>query len=207
MTLTTAQIAETAANNDDAVTPLLAQYLAIKAQHQDCLLFFRLGDFYEMFFEDAVTTARALDLTLTHRGQMQGQDVPMCGVPFHAYENYLARLIKQGFHVAICEQTEDPAVAKKRGAKSIVAREVVRIVTPGTVTEDSLLDRRAANFLACLTQVGDDMALAWIDLAAGRTTLSKRDGAGIVGRANAAESQRNIGSAAFGRTTGLVRNP
>jgi DNA mismatch repair protein MutS len=150
---------------DDSATPLLAQYLAIKAQHPDCILFFRLGDFYEMFFDDAKKASRALDIALTRRGQFQGRDVPMCGVPFHAYENYLARLIRQGFHVAICEQTEDPAAARKRGAKAIVSREVVRIVTPGTVTEDSLLDARVANFLACLTAIGDDMALAWLDLA------------------------------------------
>ncbi|MDD5586791.1 MAG: DNA mismatch repair protein MutS, partial [Alphaproteobacteria bacterium] len=150
---------------DDAVTPLMAQYLAIKAQQPDCLLFFRLGDFYEMFFEDAVKASRALDIALTRRGQMNGQDIPMCGVPFHAYENYLARLIRQGFHVAICEQTEDPAAARKRGGKSIVTREVVRIVTPGTVTEDHLLDARTANYLACLSITGDEPALAWLDLA------------------------------------------
>src|SRR5271170_8029521 len=108
----------------DPVTPLMAQYKAVKAEHRDCLLFFRLGDFYEMFFDDAVTASRALDIALTRRGQMNGQDVPMCGVPAHAYENYLEKLIRKGFRVAICEQTEDPATAKKRGAKSIVAREV-----------------------------------------------------------------------------------
>lgn len=149
-------------------TPLMAQYLALKARHQDCLLFFRLGDFYELFFEDAVKAARALDIALTRRGQHQGQDIPMCGVPAHSYENYLARLIRQGFRVAISEQTEDPAEAKKRGGKSIVARDVVRIVTPGTVTEDHLLDARAATYLACVTAVGDELALAWVDLAAGQ---------------------------------------
>jgi DNA mismatch repair protein MutS len=148
-----------------SATPLLAQYLAIKAQHPGCLLFFRLGDFYEMFFEDAVKASKALDIALTRRGQYKGEDVPMCGVPFHAYENYLARLIRQGFHVAICEQTEDPATARKRGYKSIVTRAVVRIVTPGTVTEDSLLEARSANYLACLVAVGSEYALAWLDLA------------------------------------------
>ncbi len=152
---------------NDAVTPLMAQYLAVKAQQPDCLLFFRLGDFYEMFFEDAQRASAALDIALTRRGQFQGQDVPMCGIPAHAHENYLAKLIRKGFRVAICEQTEDPATAKKRGGKSIVAREVVRIVTPGTVTEDSLLDSRSANYLACLTSTGDDLALAWLDLASG----------------------------------------
>jgi len=151
---------------ENGATPLMQQYLAIKAQHPDCLLFFRLGDFYEMFFEDAVKASKALDIALTRRGQFQGQDVPMCGVPFHAYENYLARLIRQGFHVAICEQTEDPAAARKRGHKAIVTREVVRIVTPGTVTEDSLLEARSANFLACLAVAGGELAIAWLDLAA-----------------------------------------
>src|SRR5580698_2660552 len=149
---------------EETMTPLMTQYKAIKAEHQDCLVFFRLGDFYELFFEDAVKASRALDIALTRRGQMQGQDVPMCGVPAHSYEGYLAKLIRQGFRVAVCEQTEDPATAKKRGAKSIVAREVVRIITPGTITEDSLLEARASNYLACLASVGDEIALGWIDL-------------------------------------------
>lgn len=150
------------------ITPLMAQFTAIKAEHPDCLLFFRLGDFYELFFDDAITAAKALDITLTKRGEHLGEPIPMCGVPFHAYENYLARLIRQGFHVAITEQTESPAEAKKRGAKSIVKREVVRIVTPGTITEDTLLDARTSNTLACLTHVGHDLAVAWIDLATGQ---------------------------------------
>ena len=152
----------------EGLTPLMTQYLAIKAQHSDCLVFFRLGDFYELFFDDAVKASRALDIALTRRGQMQGQDVPMCGVPAHAYENYLAKLIRKGFRVAICEQSETPEQAKKRGAKSIVARDVVRIITPGTLTEDSLLDQGAANYLACLASVGDQLALGWIDLVAGK---------------------------------------
>src|SRR5580693_9499162 len=106
-------------------SPVMLQYHEIKRAHPGCLLFFRLGDFYELFFEDAVAASRALDIALTRRGQHQGQDIPMCGVPAHAYENYLARLIRQGFRVAISEQTEDPAEAKKRGGKSIVARDVV----------------------------------------------------------------------------------
>ncbi len=163
----------------EAATPLMAQYLAIKAAHPDCLLFFRLGDFYELFFEDAVKASKALDITLTRRGQHAGQDVPMCGVPFHAYENYLARLIRQGFHVAICEQTEDPAAAKKRGGKSIVTRDVVRIVTPGTVTEDTLLEPRAANYLACVAQTGEGLALAWIDLASGEPCTERLEVEGL----------------------------
>lgn len=157
----------------DGATPLMLQYLTIKQAHPECLLFFRLGDFYELFFDDAIKASRALDITLTHRGQMNGQDIPMCGVPFHAYEGYLAKLIRKGFHVAICEQTEDPAEAKKRGGKSIVAREIVRIVTPGTVTEDSLLEAREANYLACVAQTGDGLALAWFDLAGGQPTTEK----------------------------------
>lgn len=165
----------------EPATPLMAQYLALKAQYPDCLLFFRLGDFYEMFFEDAVQASRALDIALTRRGQHQGQDIPMCGVPAHSYENYLARLIRQGFRVALSEQTEDPAEAKKRGSKSIVARDVVRIVTPGTVTEDSLLDARAANYLASLSAAGDDLALAWMDLATGQPCVEELESASLGG--------------------------
>ena len=171
-------------------SPLMAQYAALKARHQDCLLFFRLGDFYELFFEDAVTAARALDIALTRRGQHQGQDIPMCGVPAHSYENYLARLIRQGFRVAISEQTEDPAEAKKRGSKSIVARDVVRIVTPGTVTEDSLLDASSANYLVAVAAAGDELALAWIDLANGQPCVEDVSAAGLAGalaRLDAAE--------------------
>ncbi|HEU0117961.1 MAG TPA: DNA mismatch repair protein MutS [Alphaproteobacteria bacterium] len=153
---------------EETATPLMAQYLALKAQHKDCLLFFRLGDFYELFFEDATRASKALDIALTRRGQMNGQDVPMCGVPAHSYETYIAKLIKHGFRVAICEQKESPEEAKKRGAKSIVMRDVVRIITPGTITEDSLLDARASNYLACLANAGDEMALAWLDLGSGQ---------------------------------------
>ena len=159
-------------------TPLMLQYLALKAQHPGALLFFRLGDFYEMFFEDAVRAAKALDIALTRRGQHQGQDIPMCGVPAHAYENYLAKLIRQGFRVAIAEQTEDPAEAKKRGGKSIVTRAVVRIVTPGTLTEDSLLEARRHNHLLALTETSGALAAAWIDIGVGQPqtqTLEPQD--------------------------------
>jgi DNA mismatch repair protein MutS len=161
------------APTDAEATPLMTQYLALKAQHPDVLLFFRLGDFYELFFDDAVQASRALDIALTRRGQHQGQDIPMCGVPAHSHENYLARLIKKGFRVAICEQMEDPAAAKKRGGKAIVTRDVVRIVTPGTLTEDHLLETRSSNHLACLTEVAGDLALAWLDLAAGEPKVEK----------------------------------
>lgn len=159
---------ETPSVGESETTPLLTQYLNLKAQHPDCLLFFRLGDFYEMFFEDATEASKALDIALTRRGQFQGRDVPMCGIPVHAYENYLSRLIRRGFRVAICEQTEDPSEARKRGSKAIVNREVVRVVTPGTITEDSLLDARAANYLACLVTVDGVAAVAWLDLGEGR---------------------------------------
>jgi DNA mismatch repair protein MutS len=146
-------------------TPMMAQYLAVKAAHPDALLFYRMGDFYELFFDDAVTTAQALNLTLTKRGKHQGQDIPMCGMPVHSHEAYLARLIRQGFKVAICEQVEDPADAKKR--KAIVRRDVVRLITPGTLTEESLLDARSHNYLAALAIVQNDPGLAWLDMSTG----------------------------------------
>ena len=153
--------------NAPAATPMMAQYLNIKAAHEDALLFYRMGDFYELFFDDAVVAAAALDITLTQRGQHLGQDVPMCGVPAHAAESYLERLIRQGHRVAVCEQMEDPAEAKKRGAKAVVRRDVVRLVTPGTLSEEALLDARANNFLAALASVGEDLALAWLDMSTG----------------------------------------
>ena len=134
----------------------MAQYLELKRTHPDCLLFYRMGDFYELFFEDAERAAAALDIQLTKRGKHEGEDIPMCGVPVHAAEAYLARLIRQGFRVAVCEQMEDPAEAKKRGGKSPVSRAVVRIVTPGTLTEDALLDARRHNYLAALADASGD---------------------------------------------------
>ena len=131
-------------------TPMIAQYLEIKAANADCLLFYRMGDFYELFFEDAEIASRALGIALTKRGKHQGEDIPMCGVPVAAADDYLQRLIAQGHRVAVCEQIEDPAEAKKRGAKAVVRRDVVRLVTPGTLTEESLLDARAHNFLTAL---------------------------------------------------------
>lgn len=152
-------------------TPMMAQYLELKAQYPDCLLFYRLGDFYELFFEDAILASKALSITLTRRGQNGGQEIPMCGVPFHAYEAYLQRLVKQGFRVAICEQMENPEEAKKRGAKAVVKRDVVRIVTPGTLTEDSLLDARTHNFLAliCDDKQGNQESLSFavLDISTG----------------------------------------
>ncbi len=149
------------------VTPMMAQYLQIKAAHPGALLFYRMGDFYEMFFDDAVAASEALDIALTRRGKHDGKDIPMCGVPVHAAENYLHTLIGKGFRVAVCEQMEPPAEAKKRGAKSVVRREVRRLVTPGTLTEDSLLDARRHNFLAAWCMVRDAGALAWADISTG----------------------------------------
>ncbi|MEO9466340.1 DNA mismatch repair protein MutS [Sulfitobacter pontiacus] len=146
---------------------MMAQFLEIKAAHADALLFYRMGDFYEMFFDDAVAAAQALDIALTKRGKHEGADIPMCGVPVHAAEGYLLTLIRKGFRVAVCEQLESPAEAKKRGYKSVVKRGVVRLVTPGTLTEDALLNARSHNFLAAYIEIRDDAALAWCDISTG----------------------------------------
>ena len=148
-------------------TPMMTQYLRIKAAHPDGLLFYRMGDFFELFFDDAVAAARALDIALTHRGKHLGRDIPMCGVPVHSADSYLARLIRQGFKVAVCDQMEDPAEAKKRGAKAVVAREVVRLITPGTLTEEALLDAKRNNFLAALAEAQGALGLAWLDISTG----------------------------------------
>ncbi|MDE0704272.1 MAG: DNA mismatch repair protein MutS [Rhodospirillaceae bacterium] len=150
------------------LTPMLTHYREVKAAHPDCLVFYRMGDFYELFFDDAVAAAGALDITLTKRGKQAGQDVPMCGVPVHAAETYLARLIRAGFKVAVCEQMEEPAAAKKRGgSKALVRRDVIRVVTPGTLTEDTLLDARAHSYLAALAEAGGELGLAWLDMTTG----------------------------------------
>jgi len=146
---------------------MMTQYLEIKAAHPDALLFYRMGDFYEMFFDDAVAAAEALDIALTKRGKHDGADIPMCGVPVHSAEGYLLTLIRKGFRVAVCEQMESPAEAKKRGSKSVVKRDVVRLVTPGTLTEDALLEARRHNYLAAYTMVRDQAALAWADISTG----------------------------------------
>jgi DNA mismatch repair protein MutS len=155
----------------EPATPAMAQYRDLKRQHVDCLLFYRMGDFYELFFEDAVKAAAALDIQLTKRGRYDGGDIPMCGVPVHAAEAYLARLIRQGFRVAVCEQMEEPAEAKKRGSKAGIRRAVVRIVTPGTITEEGLLDARRNNYLAALGEAGGELALAWLELSTGAFRL------------------------------------
>ena len=162
-------------------TPVIAQYLQIKAAHPDSLLFYRMGDFYELFFEDAVLAASALDIMLTHRGKHEGADIPMCGVPVHAADGYLERLIRKGFKVAVCEQVEDPAEARKRGAKSVVRRQVVRVVTRGTLTDETLLDARAHNYLAALARAESDHALAWIDISTGDLHVTGVSLAGLDG--------------------------
>lgn len=155
-------------------TPMMAQYHVIKAAHPDCLLFYRMGDFYELFFDDAVAASETLDITLTKRGKTDGTDIPMCGVPFHSYEPYLAKLIQSGFKVAICEQQETPEQAKARAksegkpaSKALVSRDVVRVVTGGTLTEDHLLEARENNYLAALTDIGGQYGLAWLEFSTG----------------------------------------
>ncbi len=161
------QRSETATDAAGIATPAMLQYFAAKRAHPDCLLFYRMGDFYELFFDDALKAAPLLDIALTKRGQHGGQDIPMCGVPAHALDGYLAKAIRRGCKVAICEQMENPEEAKKRGPKAVVRREVTRIVTPGTITEDALLDARAHNYLAALADAGGQLGLAWLDVSTG----------------------------------------
>ena len=155
-------------------TPMMAQYHVIKSTHPDCLLFYRMGDFYELFYDDAILAANILDITLTKRGKSNGNDIAMCGVPYHSYEPYLAKLIKAGHKVAICEQTETPdqakARAKKEGkspSKALVNREAIRIVTQGTLTEEHLLDARQNNYICGIAETGGDTSIAWLELSTG----------------------------------------
>ncbi len=152
------------------LTPLLRQYLDIKAKYSDCLIFFRLGDFYELFFEDAEVSAKVLGITLTKRGQVEGKDIPMCGVPFHQGENYLSKLLKAGYKVAICEQTETPEESKKRGYKAIIERKVVRVATPGTLTEEIELGDTNNNYLMALIAVDKSYGAAWVDISTGEVS-------------------------------------
>ena len=151
------------------LTPLLRQYLDIKTKYSDCLIFFRLGDFYE-FFEDAEVSAKVLGITLTKRGQVEGKDIPMCGVPFHQGENYLSKLLKAGYKVAICEQTETPEESKKRGYKAIIERKVVRVATPGTLTEEIELGDTNNNYLMALIAVDKSYGAAWVDISTGEVS-------------------------------------
>ena len=149
-------------------TPMFQQFLELKVENEDCLLFFRMGDFYELFFDDAVIASRELDIALTSRGKYDGKPVPMCGVPFHAYMPYLEKLTKKKYKIAICEQVETPEEAKIRGgSKALVKREVVRIVTPGTITEEVLLDARINNFLLSIYNDGVNIGMSWLDISTG----------------------------------------
>ncbi len=161
-------------------TPVMAQFFEAKARQPDALVFFRMGDFYELFFEDAVKAAAALGIALTARGKHAGQDIPMAGVPVHAAEAYLAKLIRAGFKVAVCEQMEDPAEARKRGAKSVVRRDVVRVVTPGTLTEEGLLDARGSNRLAAVAVRGGQAAVASVEISTGEVECCLVSPAGLV---------------------------
>ncbi|HAI93267.1 MAG TPA: DNA mismatch repair protein MutS, partial [Xanthomonadaceae bacterium] len=161
----------TASNrNTQEHTPLMKQYFAAKAEHPDLLVFFRMGDFYELFYDDARKAARLLDITLTQRGNSAGAPIPMAGVPVHAYEGYLARLVALGESVAICEQIGDPALAK-----GLVERKVVRVVTPGTVTDEALLDERRDTLLMAVARGRNGYGLAWADLAGGRFLVNEVD--------------------------------
>src|ERR1700684_4568458 len=162
------------------VTPMMEQYIEIKTANPDCLLFYRMGDFYELFFEDAEIASRALGIVLTKRGKHLGRDIPMCGVPIERADEYLHRLIALGHRVAVCEQMEDPAEPRKRGGKSVVRRDVVRLVTPGTLTEDSLLDAKRNNYLLALARsrassTEDRFALAWIDISTAEFRVAECD--------------------------------
>src|SRR6201991_2628444 len=160
------------------VTPMMEQYLEIKAANPGLLLFYRMGDFYELFFEDAEIASKTLGIVLTKRGKHQGMDIPMCGVPVERSEDYLHRLINAGHRVAVCEQTENPAEARARGNKSVVRRGVVRLVTPGTLTEDTLLDAKANNYLLAIARMrassgGDRVGLAWIDISTSEFSVTE----------------------------------
>src|SRR6201985_4039750 len=170
-------------NTTPGRTPMMEQYLDIKAAHPGLLLFYRMGDFYELFFEDAEIASKALGIMLTKRGKHQGADIPMCGVPVERSDDYLHRLIAQGFRVAVCEQMEDPAAAKARGNKSVVKRGVVRLVTPGALSEDTLLDARANNYLLAIARArssagGDRFGLAWIDISTSEFMVTECGGGG-----------------------------
>src|SRR3989440_8281476 len=166
------------------VTPMMEQYIEIKAANPDCLLFYRMGDFYELFFDDAEVASRALGIVLTKRGKHLGRDIPMCGVPIERADEYLHRLIALGHRVAVCEQLEDPAEARKRGGKSVVRRDVVRLVTPGTLTEDTLLEARRNNYLLAVARARSStdesrFGLAWMDISTGEFRITECDAGGL----------------------------
>ena len=171
---------------DTRVTPMMEQYVEIKAANPDSLLFYRMGDFYELFFEDAEIASRALGIVLTKRGKHLGKDIPMCGVPIHRSDEYLHKLIALGHRVAVCEQLEDPAEAKKRGPKSVVRRDVTRLITAGTLTEDTLLDAKRNNYLLAIARAKTSAAndagrfgLAVIDISTGEFRITECDAIGL----------------------------
>src|ERR1700704_238327 len=181
-----APMGDAGADAASRVTPMMEQYFEIKTANPGSLLFYRMGDFYELFFEDAEVASRALGIVLTKRGKHLGRDIPMCGVPVIRSDEYLHRLIAQGHRVAVCEQTEDPAEAKKRGGKSVVRRDVIRLVTPGTLTEDTLLDANRNNYLMAIARArasaeadASRFALAWIDISTGEFRIAECDRAGL----------------------------
>lgn len=194
-------------------TPMMAQYLAIKARYPDCLVFYRMGDFFELFFDDAIKASETLDITLTRRGKTQGDEIPMCGVPAHSFDPYLARLIRCGFKVAICDQTETPEQAKKRGgSKALVNRDVIRVVTQGTLTEDTLLDARENNYLSALAETAGQYGLAWLELSTGefrvQPVLEKSIGAAIarIGTSEILTSDRMVQKTALFETFTPLRD-
>ncbi len=154
------------------ITPLMEQYIEIKRDYSDVLLFFRMGDFYELFFDDAYLASDILNITLTKRGKLKGKDIPMCGVPHHSSDRYIEILLKKGINVAICEQTETPEDAKKRGYKSIVNRAVVRVITPGTILEDNLIGDKTNNFLMSINDLRGDISISWADISTGKLITS-----------------------------------
>ncbi|MCZ8316545.1 DNA mismatch repair protein MutS [Phreatobacter sp.] len=198
------------AEAEGRVTPMMEQYIEIKAANPDSLLFYRMGDFYELFFDDAVAASRALGIALTKRGKHLGEDIPMAGVPVHAADDYLQRLIQLGFKVAVCEQVEDPAEAKKRGSKSVVKRDVVRLVTPGTLTEDSLLDARRSNFLLTVARArtssiaGEGFGLAWVDISTGEFRVAETDGGRLAADIARVDPREIVISDALYADTGLA---
>lgn len=154
-------------DKNKAASPMMLQYLEIKKQYPDTILLYRMGDFYEMFYEDATKASSVLGIVLTKRGNIQGDDIPMCGIPYHSYESYLNRLINNNYKVAICEQLESPEEAKKRGPKSVVKREVVRVITPGTILDDNLLEQNENNFLVAIVTNKNMAAISWVDISTG----------------------------------------
>ncbi|HBR17493.1 MAG TPA: DNA mismatch repair protein MutS, partial [Deltaproteobacteria bacterium] len=150
------------------LTPAMRQYWEIKERYPDSILFFRMGDFYEMFFDDAVTASKVLEITLTKRGKSGGEDIPLCGVPYHAADGYLAKLVRHGFRVAVCEQMEDP-----KNAKGVVKRDVVRVVTPGTATDSQNLDAKSNSFLMAIHRADGKFGLAFLDLTTGEFLVTE----------------------------------